>query len=219
MSDDKPLSIEVFQDLTVTSRHGQRSAVREALRRSAGPPWNHAKARERELSEESHEYLAFQRAAADGLAASGLTLCGRRAGYKVVNIVPLEDSDLGISGYNDVLDDFVERVVNPAAQELTLDVSLTSRRQSISDWTSEEAAFALHRFSVCANKSTGAGHPADRKRWFDFLFAAHAANGRLDTELLRRWLVEAENWPWEIANDLAGSYEYSMDLLNSRAAA
>ena len=219
MCGDQTVSIEVFQDLTLTSRDGQRSALRDALHRNAAPPWRHAEERERELPATSREFLAFQRASGDDFPASGLTLCGRPDGYEVVNIVPLEDGELGVSGYNDVLNDFMDRVVGPAARGLSFDVSVTPRKQSITDWTSDEVASALHTFSVCANKSTGAGHPADRKRWFEFLFASHAANSRLDTELLGRWLVEAEEWPPEIAHDLVDSYQYSMDLLKSRAAA
>lgn len=218
MSGDEAVSIEVFQDLTLTSRDGRRTALRDALHRNASPPWRHAEEREREFPDTSREFLVFQRASGDALAASGLTLCGRPDGYEVVNIVPLEADELGVSGYNDVLNDFMERVVNPASRELGFDVSLTPRKQSIVDWTSDEVASALHTFSVCANKSTGAGHPADRKRWFEFLFASYAANTRLDTELLGRWLVEAEEWPPEIAHDLVDSYQYSMDLLKSRAA-
>lgn len=218
MSGDEAVSIEVFQDLTLTSRDGRRTALRDALHRNASPPWRHAEEREREFPDTLREFLVFQRASGDDLAASGLTLCGRPDGYEVVNIVPLEADELGVSGYNDVLNDFMERVVNPASRELGFDVSLTPRKQSIVDWTSDEVASALHTFSVCANKSTGAGHPADRKRWFEFLFASYAANTRLDTELLGRWLVEAEEWPPEIAHDLVDSYQYSMDLLKSRAA-
>lgn len=219
MRGDQAISIEVFQDLTLISRDGQRSALRNALRRSATAPWHHAEEREREFPSTSSEFLAFQRAPGDDLATSGLTLCGREDGYEVVNIVPLEAGELGISGYNDVLNDFIDRVVGPASRELEFDVSVTPRKQSITDWTSDEVASALHAFSVCANKSTGTGHPKDRMRWFEFLFAAHAANTRLDTELLGRWLVEAEEWPPEMAHDLVDRYQYSMDLLKSRAVA
>ena len=76
----------------------------------------------------------------------------------------LEDRELGVSGYDDVLNDFIQRVVNPASRELDFVVIVTSRKQSTTDWTSDEVASALHTFSVCANKSTDAGHPADRKR-------------------------------------------------------
>ncbi|MCY4382328.1 MAG: hypothetical protein OXE44_04180 [Nitrospinae bacterium] len=219
MCGDEAVSIEVFQDLTLTARDGQRSALRDALHRNATTPWRHAEEREREFPTTSSEFLAFQRASGDNLAASGLTLCAREDGYEVVNIVPLEDDELGTSGYNDILNDFIERVVGPASQELEFDIVVTPRKQSITDWTSDEVASALHTFSVCANKSTGAGHPADRKRWFEFLFAAHAANTRLDAELLGRWLVEAEKWPPEVAFDLVDRYQYSMDLLKSGAAA
>ena len=157
MCGDEAVSIEVFQDLNLTSRDGQRSALRDALRRSATPPWRHADERERRFPNTPSEYLAFQRNPGDNLAASGLTLRAREDGYEVVNIVPLDADQLGVSGYNDVLNDFIERVVGPASRQLEFDLSVTPRNQSITDWTSDEVASALHAFSVCANKSTGAG--------------------------------------------------------------
>ena len=219
MSNDEDIFIEVFQDLTLTSCDGKHAVLRGALYRNATPPWRHAEERELALHNSTREYPAFQRSPSDDIAASGLTLCERANGYQVMNIVPLEEQDLGISGYNDVLNDFIRHIVNPAAQELELDVTLTPRKQSITDWVSNEVASALHTFSACANKSTGAEHPADRERWFNFIFAAYDTNSNLDAGFLDRWLVEAEKWPPDIATDLVDSYQYSMDLLKSRAVA
>jgi len=219
MSNDENIFIEVFQDLILTSCDARHAVLREALYRNATSPWRHAEESELALHKSTREYLAFQRSPSDNIAASSLTLRERTDGYEVMNIVPLEEQDLGISGYNDVLNDFIERIVNPAAQELKLGIALTLRKQSITDWVSSEAASALHTFSACANKSTGADHPMDRERWFKFISAAYDTNSRFSTYLLGRWLVEAEKWPPETAADLVDSYQYSMDLLESRAVA
>ena len=112
MSGKQAISIEVFQDLILTSRDGQRSTLRDALHRNAAPPWRHAEEKEREFPDMSREFLAFQRASGNDLAASGLTLCGRPDGYEVVNIVPLEDGELGVSGYNDVLKEYISNRVD-----------------------------------------------------------------------------------------------------------
>ena len=53
MCSDEAVSIEVFQDLTLTSRDGQRPALRDALRRSAAAPWRHAEEKEREFPDTS----------------------------------------------------------------------------------------------------------------------------------------------------------------------
>ena len=135
-------------------------------------------------------------------------------GYKVPNIVPRDYGELGITGYNDILNDFIDLIVKPASECSEFCVKITEREQSIQDWTSKEAADALHSFSVAANKSTGSGHPSDRKRWFQFLMSANKANKKPDPELLERWLVEAEEWPPDVASRLAIQYEFGLDLLN-----
>ena len=92
-------------------------------------------------------------------------------------------------------------------------MNLDKREHHLTHWTSEEAAAALNRFSVTANKSTGSSHPSDRCRWFEFIFAAHRAQGRLDSDILARWLAEVEDWPSEVANDLVIQYEFGIALL------
>ena len=220
MHSDRTDSIEVFQDLFLVCAEKRRAELCEALRSGASSPWRHAGERERELARASSvapTFLAFDRRSEDGIAASGLTLREQPDGYTVANIVPLENGDLSVSRYNDVLNDFLDRVVNPALTDSDVEVKVTPRRQTITDWTSSSAASALHTFSACANKSTGTGHPADQERWFRFLFAAYDTDSRLDTDLLGRWLVEVEDWPPEMAEHLTDEYRYSMDLLRSRA--
>ena len=78
---------------------------------------------------------------------------------------------------------------------------------------SPAVAEALRRFSVLANKSTGASHPLDRDRWFDFILLAHRENAQLDASVLARWLSESEGWFEDCARDLAGEYERSRSLL------
>ena len=71
MRGDDGVSIEVFQDLILTSRDGQRPALRDGLHRNATPPWRHAEDLEREFPNTSAEFLAFQRVPGENLAASG----------------------------------------------------------------------------------------------------------------------------------------------------
>ena len=78
---------------------------------------------------------------------------------------------------------------------------------------SEAAADALRRFNALANKSTGASHPYDRQRWFDFVIQTHTDRSELDPDLLHRWLIESEDWPEDQASDLAIEYERSRALL------
>lgn len=92
-------------------------------------------------------------------------------------------------------------------------LELTDRWQTITDWTSDEAADALHLFSVMANKATGSSHPMDAARWRKFLIADHHAQGNLSSYNLTRWLVEVEGWPLEEARDLTSDREKAVELL------
>ena len=94
------------------------------------------------------------------------------------------------------------------------EIEVTSNRQSLDDWLSVEAAAALRRFSVLANKSTGSSHPSDRERWVAFLIKAHQDERSFNSDLLMRWLVEVEGWPEEVADKLASQYEFGLDLLD-----
>ena len=219
MNDKKLPSIEVMQDLHLHCSEDQEAQLRDALDRHSTPPWRHATEKERELAETSSnmpQYLMFEHTREDHLASAAVALRKSSTGYDVVNIIPLEVHQLGVTAYNDLLNDFIDRVVVPASREFQFDVRCTERQQTLTHWISEGAATALHRFSLAANKSTGAGHPSDRQRWFEFLSAVFDNHTKLDTELLGRWLVEVEDWPPEIAHDLVDKYEYSMDLLRFR---
>ncbi len=206
----KQESIEIFQDLFLRCAAGGRQEIRDSLRRCTKEPWRHAEAKELILAE---DVMAFERAPGDDIPASGLTLWRNKDGYKVANIVPLEIRELSVACYNDVLNDFVDRIVEPASNDSRFLMNLGKREHHLTHWTSEEAADALHRFSVTANKSTGSSHPADRRRWFEFIFAAHSARSRLDTDILARWLTEVEGWPSEIVEDLMIQYEFGISLL------
>ena len=208
---DKITTIEVFQDLLLKFPEERRHEVRQALRQHVKAPWRHAEERERNIPD---DIMVFERESDDHLPRSGLSLWADSEGYEVVNIVPLEIDHLSISSYNDILGDFIEKVVYPASKISGYHIEASARKQSITDWTSQEAADALHRFSVLANKSTGSGHPLDRKRWFEFLFSSRKAPNKLDFSLLERWLVEAEEWPPDSAARLIDQYQFGMDLLD-----
>lgn len=213
-------SIEDFQDLFLIGSAEHCTELREALQQYAKAPWRHAKDREQEISEDSgnDNVILFERETTSDIAASLLILSRTSDGYRVTNIVPLQKHRLNISEYNDVLNDFVNRIAKPASKNSGFQVKGSTRKHAITDWTSQEAARALHQFSVLANKSTGSSHPSDQHRWFQFLLAVHKvhkAQGKvLDTHQLERWLEEVEHWPSEVATKLVLEYEFALDLLN-----
>lgn len=208
-------SLEVFQDLHLRTRSADIS-IRDHLLRQVKAPWRHDP--EREQSVRSHalrqeDVVALIREAFDGIDESALVLWQEDDGYRVANIVPRHVGELGISKYNRILRDFVTRVAEPAARVGGFVVAITEPQQNLEDWLDAEPARALRRFSGAANKSTGASHPRDQQRWFEFLIAAHRTQAQLDPDRLARWLAEAEGWPSETAHELAIDYEFALGLL------
>lgn len=209
----KPL--DIFQDLYLRGPASAVAALRQALKDRATPPWRYATEKEEQLRElgEEGDALAFERAVTPGFEAAGLVLIADDDGLKVANIVPRELSELTHRAYNAILADFASEVARPAAMDAGYSVVMSNSTLQLENMVSPAVAEALRRFSVLANKSTGASHPLDRDRWFDFILLAHRENAQLDASVLARWLSESEGWFEDCARDLAGEYERSRSLL------
>jgi hypothetical protein len=208
--------IEVFRDMTLKGPSARRAELRDALLANLRAPWTFdaersESARRNAVSE--HDVLLFRHQEKDGLPAAGLTLWGTDDGYYVPNVVPLSHGWLSFKDYNAILALFVREVVEPVAASAGFAVELTAGEQGLNDWMPETVAQALRLFSSAANKSTGASHPLDQKRWFAFLLAAHRSDRRIDAEQLARWLHEVERWDEDSAHRLAGDYERALSLL------
>jgi hypothetical protein len=131
----------------------------------------------------------------------------------VANVIPHSRRRLDHDQYNRVVTEFYDRFVRPAAATIGAVADLTDSQADLQHWLSPIAAEKFGYFSSCANKGTGASHPLDRERWNDFVLAAHQERSTLDASTLRRWLVEVEYWPPEVADQLAIEYQYGRELL------
>ncbi|SEK01174.1 hypothetical protein SAMN05518849_12655 [Sphingobium sp. AP50] len=208
--------IEMFRDMSLGVPFGALKGLRIALIEAAVDPWlYHAKRADeiRRNAVTTEDVLLFRRVSTGQLPAASLTLWGRDGGYYVPNIVPLETRSLSFTEYNSILEDFVDRVARPVCDRLEVAIQLSSGSQSLEDWTSEDVATRLRRFSAAANKSTGASHPMDERRWFDFVVASHRSGKEIDVEILARWLREADGWDEETAYSLASYYQNAVALL------
>lgn len=208
--------IEVFQDMRIQGPIEKRSDLRSALIASAIAPWRIDLEKSAQVAHNagtSDDVLLFRCEANNNHPAAGLTLWGIPEGYYVPNIVPLQSGSLTYCEYNAVLASFLVCVVEPIAGKFGFKVSITQSSQDIDDWLSSDAANKLRRFSGAANKSTGASHPMDERRWFDFLIAVHRNGEDLGSDRLARWLHEIEGWDEETAHDLAGDFENALSLL------
>jgi len=209
-------ALEVFQDLSVHGTAQQLTDFRRLLLETLKPPWSHdaeAEERSRQYSGFS-ESLALVRDETLGLPSAGLWMFRDAESYTVGNIVPKTVSELGRARYNAILNDFIEAFARTAASASGAILKATQAQQSLDDWIPADAVERLQLFSSLANKSTGSGHPLDRRRWFDFLLSVHGYDDKLGTDRLMRWLVKVEQWPEDRAHDLVIEYEFAMGLLN-----
>ncbi|GGZ32879.1 hypothetical protein [Asticcacaulis endophyticus] len=208
--------LEVFQDMTIRGPTPNKPALRAALVAAAVDPWSIDLERSAAVARDavtSDDVVLFRRDADQDHPGAGLTLWGTQDGYYVPNIIPLEMGSLSFTQYNAVLMDFITRIAAPVATKFGFTISTTEPLQTIDDWLTPDAALKLRRFSGAANKSSGASHPMDQRRWFDFLVAAHRGGNSPGPDRLARWLHEAEGWDEDSAHNLAGDFESSMALL------
>ncbi|MBN8755164.1 MULTISPECIES: hypothetical protein [Variovorax] len=203
-------TIQVFQDLHISGGAAlDHPGLRNALIGLAQPPWSYLK----DDASGEQQSLRFKRAASEEVKAAVVVLWLTRDGYKVSNVVPVEVGQLDYAEYNRVLNAFLKEIAEPAAHQIGYASSLSEPELPISAWLGAIGAEALRKFSAIANKSTGSGHPADEKRWMEFLIEAHRHDAKLDGSTLRRWLIEVEQWPDSVAERLTGEYDFALDLL------
>lgn len=208
--------LEVFQDMAIRGPIEKRPELREALIAAAIEPWRVDLERSAEVARNavtSEDVVLFRRDAGQDHPAAGLTLWGTEDGYFVPNIVPLEGGSLTFAQYNAVLTDFIARIAASVTAKFGFTISTTQPRQTLDDWLSPDAALKLKRFSSAANKSTGANHPSDQYRWFDFLVTVHRSGDKPGADRLARWLHEVDGWDEDSAHNLAGDFETAIALL------
>jgi hypothetical protein len=205
-------TIEVFQDLHITGPASQMAALKKELSDYAVAPWRYVV--DEPVEEQEHGTIMFMERSEDAtLPGARLLLWPSVAGYSVLNVVPTKLSSFDYATYNALIQEFVELVATPASRELEFKIQLSKQQQSIEDWFSPSTAQALQSFSRLANRSTGASHPLDQRRWMDFLVAAHAERSKADSEFLYRWLHEVERWPEDTAHELLNDYDFALGLL------
>jgi hypothetical protein len=131
----------------------------------------------------------------------------------VINIISRRRSSLSHDEYNALLARFVREVLEPSTAGTAARVSMSSADVRLEDLAPAEVAESLRRFSVLANKGTGASHPMDQERWFAFVVAAHRTGRPAEPEMIARWLVEIGGWAPVAAHELAIQYEQQVALL------
>lgn len=191
--------------------------------------WNLVKA-----SPKREEYLSFDYIGEEVDKARVFIYIGdilKDEEIRVVNIVPLEKSQLTVEEYNAILLKFYDDIIEPYKEDGTdLEISKPSDdnfdpRTVITD----TALKKLEVFCSTANKSTGSSHPCDQERWFDFICQTVDDGKTFDYGTLAKFLQDESYWgkkednfngvigscAWseEQAYKLADEYESACDIL------
>lgn len=207
--------MEVFQQLTISPKVNF-DIFRNKLINNLPDGWSHDLNRESNLRDDvlsNEDVIVLHRKNIDDIDESLLVLWQSEDVYSITNIIPCNIGELGVSNYNIILDDFVEKVIIPLEKLNILSFKKTTKFKGMDDWFDTSTAVALKLFSRTANKTTGTAHPLDRSRWIDFIIKAHKSNSAITPDELLYWLTEVENWSFDIANELVVDYEFSCDLL------
>lgn len=163
---------------------------------------------ERDTTEETSDFLIFE-----SKEGAVLFLHRKEDMYSVTNIVPTKKSSLSYDEYNDFLNDFYSEFIVQFEKELT--VVISDDEVTLEKFLRENTSKALRLFSKAANKSTGSSHPYDKERWHNFIITSFVNHDLIASDVLKRWLVEEENWSEDAAVDLVIEYEQGISLLGA----
>ncbi len=206
--------MRAHQELTIFGPTEELKALPGVIETRLSDGWSRNRAQEADLRPNSTADLyCFHRDTKPPRPAADLWLSLNDGELRVSNIVPSYGRYLSYGDYNEILNEFADKYLFPAARDLGLRVLLTGANLDIRALLSPSVAEALVEFSRNANKMTRASHPRDKERWESFVIAAHRAGAELDSATLRRWLIEEEHWPPDAADDLSIEYDQARSIL------
>ncbi len=209
--------MEVFRDLYVRGNAEKLAATMDEVERCLAGGWARDRAAEGKLQSipsRTRPAYCFSCVEEGARPAATVFLTEKQSGlYHASNVVPSRTHQLSYGEYNAVLEELCERFLRPGAAKTGAQVELTGTRGQLESWLSPLAAEKFRTFCATAHKGIGSAHPQDRERWNEFVVAAYRDGARLDASTLRRWLNEVEGWAPEVADRLAGQYEFGRELL------
>lgn len=207
--------MKVFRNLKITGSQETLEKLIQQIENNLDQGWYRDIEAESELNFRKLYDLkmyCFSCSALDQRRACNLWLGDDASDYgrlSVSNIIPKSVSQLSYDQYNYILEEFYQRFILPASQNLKVEVNLTEAELDIRQFMKPETAAILHNFSTNAHNLD----PINEVRWYNFLVAAHKDQVPLDSSTLERWLREQEGWSEDIALELAESYESGRSLL------
>jgi len=207
--------MKVFKDLEIAVPESRRADFISRLEKGLPKGWKRdreAESRSRSHGEEEFTYIICNASSKRQSALVALAPKNKDT-LHVSNIVPRKLSELAHDQYNHILDEFATKCVDPIAKQMNLKVKRSLDQETLESWVCQETAEKFQKFSASANKSTGTAHPLDKERWYDFVNSIVRNKDPLDASTLRRWLVEDDGWPQDIAEEMAIEFEQEVGLL------
>jgi hypothetical protein len=211
---------KVFRDLTVYGDPEVLDALIPGIENRLADGWYRHWESEQRLPGDGRQsrFFLFARRASAARPAVALAMCADGRRLSVTNIVPDDDDRLSCAEYNAILLEFYLKFLHPAAAEAGLPIELSPDERSFESEYGWQGVRLLKRFSVCANKSCT--HPADQRRWMDFLIHVHHHRPNRDYSfgLLAKWLIQ-DGWSVDKTRELISECEFGLDLLSAYDAA
>ena len=186
--------MRIYKELSFVGEKQVLDRFKQEAKLFARCDWKHS------YSERMKDYIVFDYLGDKAEHAEISIYCGPdswRKGYiKVGNIVPLDKNQLTIDEYNTLLDLFYTEVIVPNIEKIE-GVKVVGPESDLFDplkYISKDALNKLVLFCNGANKTTGASHPCDEQRWFDFICQTVDDDRVFDYDTLFRFLVDEEYW-------------------------
>ena len=207
--------MKTFRDLYIRLNGINSNDFLEKLENELKAPWVRRRDKEKEFHNvTSDSAICFEAQEGSNVSPSALFIFQKdNDTLWVSNIVPTGNGGLTYDQYNFALENFYENIVTPAIEDISTTAELTSDQISVGKIAGEEVEKALMLFSDSANKSTGSSHPADNRRWLEFLVLAQEAKPDLDPDIIIRTLTE-RGWSEDMAFKLGIQFEFAQDLLS-----
>ena len=134
---------------------------------------------------------------------------------KLLNVVPFENSvsQLEVDQYNQMVDLFLEKIVEPIIGDRYLK-EITSGEYSLKEIIPKSYDY-LYKWSKCPGApSAPFSHQLDLEKWFEFLCQLISNNESLSSGELEQWLREEARWSEGVIDKAILKYEEEIDLLD-----
>jgi hypothetical protein len=209
--------IELYKKLEIQVDLAGFQTLKAELMTSVRPPWSYLG--DRDFTAPPGGKFVLFGCRNGNYTDADLFLAWHGGKATIGNIVPVKMQRLSKTQYNELLDDFVDKHLRPAAERLQLKVRITKAFREIAEWIGPEAMHRLEVFSSQAPKAS-TNHPADRERWMDFVIAVqkNTTGDHLPADALERWLI-GDGWPAVFAEELAVEYSNVIEWLDRYAIA